>query len=376
MRKLFFLLSGCLILFTSACAPVVQERFFWPPPPDEPKVEFIGNYTGSEDIPKKGVAELARSVSGGTGEKLIQPSGVAAGAHGKIFVSDSTSGKVFLFDFEKGSVTSLEFKFKMPFGLAVDSKENLYVVDRGEPIVRVFSPQLDPLFSFGGKDLTEPIRIAVDEERGRIYVSDRKVHQVKVFTLSGELIQSIGGTAPGEIDGYFYRPNGLAIDRAGNLYVCDHLNARVQVFDPSGKFLRKFGTRGDLLNNFEAPMGIAFDRDNRLWIMDLRKGTLLNYDLSGEEPKFLFAVYGAAPAPQAKFNFYGGVAVAIDENNRIYVADALARRLSAWQILDKPYLTQHPLPKNWMDRTDVWDIWYRDGGVAPPKETPAAAPKP
>ncbi|MCG3177857.1 MAG: hypothetical protein BIFFINMI_00177 [Phycisphaerae bacterium] len=50
----------------------------------------------------------------------------------------------------------------------------------------------------------------------------------------------LGKDAPGQADGEFNDPQGLAADREGRVYVCDRGNNRVQVFDAEGKFLGKF----------------------------------------------------------------------------------------------------------------------------------------
>ncbi|HOX07676.1 MAG TPA: hypothetical protein PK280_14850 [Planctomycetota bacterium] len=44
----------------------------------------------------------------------------------------------------------------------------------------------------------------------------------------------------GADDAHFNNPQGLAVDKAGNLYVCDRGNNRVMVFDKDGKLLGKF----------------------------------------------------------------------------------------------------------------------------------------
>ena len=41
-------------------------------------------------------------------------------------------------------------------------------------------------------------------------------------------------------DGQFDGPNGLIFDNKNQLYVVDHRNGRIQVFDESGNFIRKF----------------------------------------------------------------------------------------------------------------------------------------
>ncbi len=50
----------------------------------------------------------------------------------------------------------------------------------------------------------------------------------------------LGKDEPGADDGHFNNPTGIAVDKAGNVYVCDHGNNRVMVFDKEGKLLGKF----------------------------------------------------------------------------------------------------------------------------------------
>jgi len=365
MRILLLPISLCCLFLATACAPP-RERFFWPPPTEQPMIEFIGVYTTGEDL-LTGVAKTFAGFTGGSGEGVYQPTAVVADGHGKVYVSDSEFNKVVLFDFVKESYTEyINEGLKKPFGLALDSKGNLYVVERQGKAIAVFSPDKSLLFKFGEKELGEPIRIAVDEERGRIYVSDRKDHQVKVFSLTGQFIQSIGNKEGlrSNVDGEFNGPNDLVVDGNGNLYVCDQINSRVEIFDPSGAFLRKFGIRGDQNHTFEAPMGIALDNANNIWVADIRKGSLMTFS-NTTDPKFLLATYGPSTSP-GLYNMKSPMDVFIDKNNRLYVADGLAHRISVWQVLDEAYLAQHPLPADWMQRTNVIERWYKESGEKPP----------
>lgn len=378
MRIRFFPVSLCCLFFlTTACAPVAKDRFFWPLPPEQPRIEFIGVYNNESHMLTGNFDSMSYAFTGGSGKSLRQPIAVAADGHGKVYVSESVKNTVKVLDFVKRTIDDYNSTgFKLPFGLDIDRKGNLYVVERGGGFVSVFNPERAPLLTFGAGELGEPIRIAIDDERGRIYVSDRKDHQIKVFNLEGKLIQSIGGakgvrsSEPGEFNG----PNDLEIDRAGNLYVCDQLNARIQVFDPAGAFVRTFGVRGDQIHNFEGPMGIALDTFGNLWIADIRKSSLITYT-SDTPQQLLMLTHGPAPT-EGRYSFKSPMDIFIDQNNRIYVADGLAQRLSVWQILDDPYLAQHPVPENWLQRTDIVELWYRDSNLTPPKKDPTAEKKP
>ena len=73
-------------------------------------------------------------------------------------------------------------------------------------------------------------------------------------TLTVGFLQAWGGAAaPGQVNG----PSDVALDGAGNVYVADTLNHRVQVFSPDGEALRQWGGLGSGDGDFDHPMGIA-----------------------------------------------------------------------------------------------------------------------
>ena len=80
-----------------------------------------------------------------------------------------------------------------------------------------------------------PWGIALDEENN-VYVADWGNNRVQKFSPEGEFLMAFD--APG--DGERRRPSGVAIDRGGDVYVADWGNDRVQVFDPLGTYQLKF----------------------------------------------------------------------------------------------------------------------------------------
>ena len=77
------------------------------------------------------------------------------------------------------------------------------------------------------KDLKSPVGVAIDSN-GLVYVTDRDNHRVSVFTPEGEHVTSFGSR--GEGPGQFVAPHEVAVDNSGVVYVCDYYNNRVQIF--------------------------------------------------------------------------------------------------------------------------------------------------
>jgi hypothetical protein len=81
----------------------------------------------------------------------------------------------------------------------------------------------------GKGQFNQPSGIAVDRS-GNVYVSDRGNHRVQVFTGSGEFITAWG--TQGSEKGQLNKPAGIAVADRGSVYVSDRGNARIQVFFP------------------------------------------------------------------------------------------------------------------------------------------------
>jgi len=101
---------------------------------------------------------------------------------------------------------------------------------------------VDPAGSFGG--LTDPTGMAVDDD-GRIYVLDSDTCELRRFdpcTAQFERVNCIGGE--GTEPRRFHAPHGIAISPAGDLFVADTGNRRLQIFLLAGLALREI--RGPL----------------------------------------------------------------------------------------------------------------------------------
>lgn len=340
--SVLFLLSGC------AGTPTLP-RLFWPPPPEQPRLEFIGAYSAVEDFPKTAGQRFTEKL---TGQQVVPafktPFGIASDGKGTVYVSDLHDRNLRVVDMNASTIEyfTKEFLFLTPLGMTMDSRGNLYVADGAKEKVFVFGPGKQPLFTFGTPEtISKPAYLAINEKLGRIYVSDGEGHRVVVYDLEGKHLFSFGGR--GEGDGELYAPQGLAIDRDGKVFVADMFNARIQVFDPEGKFLSKFGQRGDQIWQFDRPKALAFDSEDHLYVLDSRKSAIIIYDKAGK----LMLTTGTGNPSTHKMGFGMPASIFIDANDRIYVADSLNKRFSVWQYLSQAYLAKHPVTDQ--DRADL-----------------------
>jgi DNA-binding beta-propeller fold protein YncE len=121
----------------------------------------------------------------------------------------------------------------------------------------------------------------------------------------------------GTSDGQFKNPWDIAISRDGEVFVTDTDNRRIQVFDESGGFIRKWGNAGNGSEQFQEPRGIGANfTSSRVRVtvsdpgMDRESRYLRMFNTSGS----LHEEMGRSQMPNP-------LGIAIDSNNRIWVVD-------------------------------------------------------
>ncbi len=162
---------------------------------------------------------------------------------GRVYVSDIHAVKVFsaegklVAEIGRQGTGPGEFANEV-IGLAINSHDELYVVDEGQARVQVFTlagAVLRVFGEYGSADgqFLEPQGITIDE-LGLVYVADKQRNDVQVFSRGGEYLYRIGKSGATGAD--LSEPESMAIHR-GRLYVADEANHRVQIFDLRGKHL-------------------------------------------------------------------------------------------------------------------------------------------
>ena len=120
-----------------------------------------------------------------------------------------------------------------------------------------------------------PTGIAIDDANN-IYVSSE--HKLQKFTSNGELIQCIG--QKGGKEGEFNDPHGVSL-HDNQVYVCDSNNHRIQVFDLNLNFVRCIGSRGKGRGEFNEPWDVKLDTAGNMYVADYNNGRVQVLESSG-----------------------------------------------------------------------------------------------
>ena len=166
-----------------------------------------------------------------------------------------------------GAKGNLDHQLKSPLGLSVDRNGNIIVADKGNKVIKTFSPNGQFLYKLGGGEgegFTSPFHCIQYDKY--LIASDSAEHCIKVFDINGNFLYKFGNK--GNRDEEFSSPRFLSVNKAGHLMVCDKDNDRVQVFELSGKFVTKFGKKGSGPGEFNSPTSTAVLSDGRIVVAD------------------------------------------------------------------------------------------------------------
>ncbi len=305
------LLIGAAMLGGCSGAPstekTAQTFAFWPPYPDEPRIQFLTSYQFSKDIEEPGT-KLEELIYGEAGQQVLpinKPYGVAMN-QGRIYVCDIRSPSVVVLDLRKRQTrvigTTGVARLERPTDVAIAPDGLIYIADIGGNRIVVFDQNERYVTRFQPPQF-KPGALAVTQEH--IYVSDYVSKQILVLDrLTGQELRRIGTPDGGGNDGQFIRPLGVTVDKQGRLIVSDVLKARIQIFSPEGKFLSGFGEISTGIGGFVRPKHLVTDSDDRIYVVDAAfqnvqiftyEGKLLTwFGNAGEHPGAMFLPVGIA----------------------------------------------------------------------------------
>jgi len=170
----------------------------------------------------------------------------------------------------------------------------------------------------GDGQFNAPTGIAVDSA-GDVYVADTANHRIQKFDDQGNFLIKWGSSGSGA--GQFNAPKGVAVDSAGNVYVVDSGNNRIQKFTANGSFITAWGSFGPGPGQFSQPFGVAVDSQDNVFVTDTGNDRVQKFGANGA----FIANWGTTGDGAGQFRSPRAVGVLISNGDRVYVADASNR---------------------------------------------------
>lgn len=183
-----------------------------------------------------------RRVSGSDHTHFNLPTDVAVLPDGSFYVSDGYANTRVVkfaadgrYQFEWGKRGTGPGEFDLPHAIAVDHRGRVYVADRSNARVQVFSPTGRFIQQWKGREFGRPYSVAI-ATADRAVVVDGGDQPERGPDRSGAALVNLDGRILGKFgrfgnqDGQFRLAHDVAVDRSGNVYVVDAWGQRVQKF--------------------------------------------------------------------------------------------------------------------------------------------------
>src|SRR6184192_2150915 len=249
------------------------------------------------------------------GENFVEVAAVAINSKGHVYVFHRGKHPLMEFDASGKFIRSIaDDLFVTAHTVRVDVEDNIWTTDVGAHVVLKLNPEGRVLLSLGrmripGDDVghfNQPTDVAFDRE-GNIFVADGEGNsRVLKFNKFGNVLLGWGmkGSGPGQFD----LPHSIAID--GDLvYVGDRENARIQIFDLDGRYLREW--------KVGHPFGLVITPDHFIYMSDAIAGRILKISRDG---KVVGVLEGPAPNKGRHFDPHS---IAVGKDNSVFTAEVL-----------------------------------------------------
>jgi sugar lactone lactonase YvrE len=234
---------------------------------------------GPEGAFKRNIGKLGPEPGKGKPGEFNEPSGVAVGPDGTVYVADAWNGRIQKLGPDGkplGEYGGARYSFYSPRNVAVDRNSNVYVADTGNSRVRVIDPNGKVVKDLGGKgsgggQFNEVFGVAVNS-RGEVFAADpgnKKLHKFSALP-GGDFVKDV--KVPGWQTASPFWPH-VAVDAQDNVYAVDPGNRKIWVYDSELKYRGTLGgPAGEL---FASPLGLGFGPDGQLWVSDQANSRLL-----------------------------------------------------------------------------------------------------
>ena len=256
------------------------------------------------------------------------PWGVAVNQRGEILVVERYGHCVSIFSptgerlGSFGSRGSGPGQFHEPRGVTVDSDCNMLVTDCNDYIQKFSSEHklLKRVGSHGSNPLQfyYPLSVVISPTIERIAVADWWNHRVQILNPDLTFHSSLSS------GNKQFAPQDTAFDSRGNLYVTDSGNHCIQVFNLEGKYLQQFGKPGQGSGELLYPAGICIDSDDTVYVVECNNNRVSVFTHEGQ---FLtsFGRRGNGPG-----QFSGPRGITVDKNGVVYVSDTDNNRVQIY----------------------------------------------
>lgn len=229
---------------------------------------------------------VERVISGEIRNRILtKPYGLAVDFRGYVYIVDAGNNRLLRFtaemkpDLDFGGYGSQQGLLNRPTFIQFDNGLNMMVSDEGNRRVSRYNSQLSFVDELKFYDDDDPLKFGYPSgvaftDYGETWIADRDNDRVAVFDNVGSFDRFLGdfGYAGGQLDS----PEKIVRDRGGSFFICDAGNQRLVMYDRYGNFDDEIE-----LPDIEYPGAIDVE-GRRIWVLDTHSGTVSCLNRRGE----------------------------------------------------------------------------------------------
>ncbi|MGE0801267.1 MAG: peptidyl-alpha-hydroxyglycine alpha-amidating lyase family protein [Lautropia sp.] len=178
-----------------------------------------------------------------------------------------------------------DWELKDVAAVAVDSKDRVYLFNRGDHPMIICDSDGNFLSSWGEGAFIKPHGLHIDRD-DCLYCTDDGGHFVRKYRADGKLLLEIGtvGKPTPYMSGLpFHRCTHTALSPSGDIYVSDgYGNARIHKFSPDGKLIHSWGEPGTDPGQFNIAHNVVTDEDGWVYVADRENHRVQVFDSRGK----------------------------------------------------------------------------------------------
>lgn len=237
--------------------------------------------------------------------------GIAFSPDGTAYITDGGNARVQILDPSGtliggwGTAGDKPGELLGPSAIAMAPNGDILIVDFTRIDIQRFTPDgtfvsnVIPGDGADGKPF-DPINVLFDDD-GNLWITELATSRVVKMAPDGRVLLVVGADDPGGAPGQLREPEAIAFDEAGNVYVSDQDNRRVQIFDSNGNFIAHFnGSEAGIARFGEGGGGVAdivYGGNGYLYVQDFARDDMA----AGEERviklKVTLPQTGGTPTP-------------------------------------------------------------------------------
>jgi sugar lactone lactonase YvrE len=317
------------------------------------KAEPGSSTNSGSGIPVDTLNGVGITIAGGNGDstaanQLNSPFGVFVDSAGNIFIADtyndrvqkwtpgSTSGITIVGGNGTGNAAN---QLNLPTGLFLDAAGDIYIADQGNNRVQKWIKSSNTVITVAnssdstGQDsskLSGPTGLFVDSA-GNIYIADQYNNRIQKWPADTSVHYGVtvaGGASSTDLA----YPVAVYVDHAGNIFVSDNGNNRIQKYSADTSIHTPLTVAGGNgvgygSNQLSGPWGISVNNNGDLYVCDRYNDRIQKY-VNGIDTAVTVA--GGNGRGAGNLQLFAAASIFVDKNGVIYIADTQNDRIQKW----------------------------------------------